>query len=148
MSIIQFQICLVNFFSVTVPIKNEDITTVYKLRESDIDATRDPRSHRLNMTFVAFSLNGHLRDIGTVNGAMFQMCNGSFHEFDAALNFGTRYSKKCQIPAHILYKQSSDPLFYDLYIPYKSETSTAGSSKKLFAVPMMILNKEQNRVNI
>ena len=39
---------------------------------------KDPRSYRLNITFVSFSLNGKLEEIGTVNGAMFQMCNGSF----------------------------------------------------------------------
>jgi hypothetical protein len=38
-----------------------------------------------------------------------------------------------------------NPTFYDLYIPYKSDTSNAGSSKKLHAIPIMILNKEQNR---
>ena len=47
-------------------------------------------------------------------------------EFDAAFNFGTRYSKKCQIPAHILFEQAPNPNFYDLYIPYKSDTSNAG----------------------
>jgi hypothetical protein len=62
-------------------------------------------------------------------------------EFDAAFNFGTRYSKKCQIPAHMLFKNVPNPLFYDLYIPYKSDTSNAGSSKKLHAIPIMILNK-------
>ena len=39
---------------------------------------KDPRSYRLNITFVSFALNGKLQEIGTVNGAMFQMCNGSF----------------------------------------------------------------------
>ena len=39
---------------------------------------KDPRSYRLNITFVSFTLNGKLEEIGTVNGAMFQMCNGSF----------------------------------------------------------------------
>ena len=66
-------------------------------------------------------------------------------EFDAAFNFGTRYSKKCQIPAHILFEQGPNPKFYDLYIPYKSDTSNAGSSNKLVAIPITILNKEQNR---
>ena len=73
------------------------------------------------------------------------MCNGSFQEFDAAFNFGTRYSKKCQIPSHILFKHSRVPTFYDLYIPYMSDTSTAGTSSKLFAVPVMIMNKAQNQ---
>ena len=131
--------------STKVPITNEDITTKYKLRETDTDLTKEPRSHRLNITYVAYSASGILQDIGVVNGGMFQMCNGSFQEFDAAFNFGTRYSKKCQIPSHILFKASSHPVFYDLYIPYTSDTSTAGSSSKLFAVPIMILNKEQNR---
>ena len=136
--------------STQVPIKNEDITTVYKLLDRDPETTqddpKDPRSHRLNMTFISFSLEGQLTDIGTVNGAMFQMCNGSFQEFDAAFNFGTRYAKKCQIPAHLLFRHASLPTFYDLYIPYKSETSNAGSSNKLYAVPIMILNKPNNRV--
>ena len=117
------------------------------MRQTDIDSTKDPRSHRLNITFVSFSLRGNLQEISTVNGVMFQMCNGSFQEFDAAFNFGTRYSKKCQIPAHILFKHAPNPTFYDLYIPYKSDTSNAGSSNKLFAVPIMILNKKQNRDN-
>ena len=131
--------------STKVPITNEDITTKYKLRETDTDLTQEPRSHRLNITYVAYSTSGLLQEVGVVNGGMFQMCNGSFQEFDAAFNFGTRYSKKCQVPSHILFKASTNPVFYDLYIPYTSETSTAGSASKLFAVPIMILNKEQNR---
>ena len=82
--------------STKVPITNEDITTKYKLRETDTDLTKEPRSHRLNITYVAYSASGILQDIGVVNGGMFQMCNGSFQEFDAAFNFGTRYSKKCR----------------------------------------------------
>jgi hypothetical protein len=72
-----------------VPIRREDITTMYKLRETDTDS-KEPRSPRLNITVVSFSAEGTLLNIDTVNGAMFQMCNGSFQEFDAALNFGTR----------------------------------------------------------
>ena len=41
----------------------------------------------------------------------------------------------------MLFKNVPNPLFYDLYIPYKSDTSNAGSSKKLHAIPIMILNK-------
>lgn len=105
-----------------VPIKNEEISTVFKLRQSDIDS--EPRSHRLNITYVSWKLDGNLENIGTVEGSMFQMCNGSFQEFDAAFNFGTRYLKKCQIPAHIFFKFAPNPTFYDLYIPYEVECVT------------------------
>ena len=44
-----------------------------------VDSTKDPRSHRLNMTLVSYSLNGHLKSIETVNGAMFQMCKYVLH---------------------------------------------------------------------
>ena len=126
--------------------KNVNKQLTCQLNTGHVPLIKDSRSHRLNMTFVSFSLEGQLLDIGTVNGAMFQMCNGSFQEFDAAFNFGTRYYKKCQIPPHILFKHPPTPIFYDLYIPYKSETSNVRSSNKLFAVPMMILNKDQNKV--
>ena len=66
------------------------------------------------------------------------MNSGSLQEFDAAFNFGTRYEKKCQIPAHLLFYNAQNPIFYDLYIPYKSDSAI---SNKLFAVPINILNK-------
>ena len=66
----------------------------------------------------------------------FAFYSGSLQEFDAAFNFGTRYEKKCQIPAHLLFNYAQNPTFYDLYIPYKSDSAI---SNKLFAVPISIL---------
>ena len=48
---------------VKVPINKEDITTVYKLRQTDSDSTKEPRSHRLNMTMVTYNVNGELTSI-------------------------------------------------------------------------------------
>ena len=80
----------------------------------------------------------------SVNGAMLQMCNGSFQEFDSAFNFGTRYEKKCQIPAHLLFHYARDISFHDLYIPYNSDTKTNGANYKLYAVPINILNNNKD----
>ena len=67
--------------------------------------------------------------------------SGSLQEFDAAFNFGTRYEKKCQIPAHLFFNYAQNPTFYDLYIPYKSDSAI--SNIKLFAVPINILKNGQ-----
>jgi hypothetical protein len=56
-----------------------------------------------------------------------------------------RYSKKCKIPAHILYENRPNPVFYDLYIPYQSDTSNSGTDNKLIPVPVMILSKSLNQ---
>lgn len=51
----------------------------------------DSRS-RLNITVAAYDLKGKLLFVNeAISGNAFQMCNGSFIEFDAAFNFGTRY---------------------------------------------------------
>ena len=94
---------------------------------------------------VSYSIHGELNSIENINGAMFQMCNGSFQEFDAAFKFGTRYAKKCQIPAHLLFDYPKELTFYDLYIPYKSDTSSNGASNKLYSIPINILNKKENK---
>ena len=47
---------------------------------------------RLNITVAAYDLKGKLLYVNeAASGNAFQMCNGSFIEFDAAFNFGTRY---------------------------------------------------------
>lgn len=47
---------------------------------------------RLNITLAAYELKGKLLYVDEAASAnIFQMCNGSFIEFDAAFNFGTRY---------------------------------------------------------
>ena len=47
---------------------------------------------RLNITLAAYDLKGKLLYVDEAASAnIFQMCNGSFIEFDAAFNFGTRY---------------------------------------------------------
>ena len=46
---------------------------------------------RLNVTVAAYDLKGNLLSVDqTASANLFQMCNGSFLEFDAAFNFGTR----------------------------------------------------------
>ena len=47
---------------------------------------------RLNITLAAYDIKGKLLYVDEAASAnIFQICNGSFIEFDAALNFGTRY---------------------------------------------------------
>ena len=51
---------------------------------------------RLNITLAAYDIKGKLLYVDEAASAnIFQICNGSFIEFDAALNFGTRY-ELCQ----------------------------------------------------
>lgn len=76
---------------------------------------------------------------------LFQMCNGSFSEFDSALDFGTRYRKKCKIQVHQLWSRP-EPIFYDMYIPYRI-TGTFDEDK-LFAVPILIKNLGDNSVRL
>ncbi len=129
-----------------VPIRSEDITNTYKLRADDVD-TNQERSARLNITVASYSAKGELSGLHDVNGAMFQMCNGSFKEFDAAFNIGIRYFKSCQIPAHVIFDRKSEPVFYDLYIPYKKDRKSSGPADRLYAIPIAILNKNQNQVS-
>ena len=50
---------------------------------------------RLNITVAAYNLKGKLLYVDEAASAnLFQMCNGSFIEFDAAFNFATRYDEK------------------------------------------------------
>ena len=47
--------------------------------------------NRLNFTVASYSLRGDFLGMeDNVPATMFQMCNGSFLELDAAFNFGTR----------------------------------------------------------
>ena len=47
---------------------------------------------RFNITLAAYDIKGKLLYVDEAASAnIFQICNGSFIEFDAALNFGTRY---------------------------------------------------------
>jgi hypothetical protein len=77
---------------------------------------------------------------------LFQLCNGTYDSFDAAFNFATRYKKKCNIAARELFERSPESTqFFNIYIPYEIQVGTASESR-LFAIPMLILNKPNNQV--
>eukprot|EP00094_Tigriopus_californicus_P012053 TCALIF_11646-PA protein Name:"Similar to Tmem67 Meckelin (Rattus norvegicus)" AED:0.11 eAED:0.11 QI:708/0.75/0.55/1/1/1/9/0/735 len=112
----------------------EDITNVYNFQ--------GPGS-RFNITAAQYDLRGHLLSVDSAQGMLFQMCNGSFQEFDAAFSFGTNYLKKCKIPAHKLFNRG-EPTFFDLYIPYVTKMAD-NEEEKLFALPMLLLNTRRNQ---
>ena len=108
--------------------REEEISNVYKA---------SGEGSRLNFTVARYSLRGELLGLDSgVSGDFFQMCPGSFAELDAAFDFGTRYSRRCKIPARRLFAEG-EPEFYDLYVPYLSKTE---KETHLFAVPMLIRN--------
>ena len=108
--------------------REEEISNVYKASDE---------GSRLNFTVARYSLRGELLGLDSgVSGDFFQMCPGSFSELDAAFDFGTRYSKRCKIPARQLFAEG-EPEFYDLYVPYLSKME---KETHLFAVPMLIRN--------
>ena len=80
------------------------------------------------------------------SGGLFQLCNGTYDSFDAAFNFATRYNKKCNIAARELFERSPESTqFFNIYIPYEIQVGTVAESR-LFAIPMLILNKPNNQV--
>ena len=108
--------------------REEEISNVYKASDE---------GSRLNFTVARYSLRGELLGLDAgVSGAFFQMCPGSFAELDAAFDFGTRYSRRCKIPARQLFAEG-EPVLYDLYVPYLSKME---KETHLFAVPMLIRN--------
>jgi hypothetical protein len=117
--------------------KEEEISNVYGRRS-------DRGRSQLNVTAVSFSLNGQLLGVQDVDGAMLQLCNGSFAEFEAAFNFGTRYRRHCKVPASQLFAHG-EPVFYDLYIAFNA--STAGvEERKMYALPILLKNYGNNKV--
>jgi len=81
------------------------------------------------------------------SGALFQLCNGTYESFDAAFNFATRYNKKCNIAARELFDRPPESTqFFNIYIPYEIQVGTNFESR-LFAIPMLILNRPNNQVS-
>jgi len=110
--------------------REEAITNVYNAKGEN---------SRLNVTVAKYSLRGELLSFDAASGLTFQMCDGALGESEAAFAFGTRYEKKCKMSAAQLFSRP-EPEFFDLYIPYK-----VGKLDKMFAVPMLSLNDENNK---
>ncbi len=88
-------------------------------------------------------MRGDLLSLDTVDGLVFQMCNGSYSELDAAFDFATRYKKKCKVPVHQLFEKG-EPAFYDLHIPY-TVSSGKNLEHKMYAVPLLLENTPSNQ---
>lgn len=125
-------------------IQEEDITNVYNVRDGTGASTRS----RLNITTAVYSLDGRLLRLEpAASGALFQLCNGTFGSFDAAFNFATRYKKKCKVAARELFEREQESTqFFNIYVPYEIKAGTSSSESRLFAIPMLVLNRPNNKV--
>nr|XP_040580158.1 meckelin-like [Lepeophtheirus salmonis] len=119
------------------PDKKKDITNVYR-----------PQS-RIQISVAEFDIEGRLISFRkSISGSDFNFCNGSFNEFDAALNFGTKFDVKCSLNYELLWdklgKDGRENRFYDLYISYNTSIMDTESTK-LFGLPILLKNLEQNQ---
>ena len=115
------------------------ITTKYALNRGKNEDKGDFKNDRLNLTAVRWSLDGRFLGLNNVSGVELQMCNASYADLDAALDFGNRYRRKCRVPVKSLFNNANSPVFFDLYVPYKGN--------KLYAVPILVRNLGRNAID-
>ncbi|CAB4058506.1 TMEM67 [Lepeophtheirus salmonis] len=103
------------------PDKKKDITNVYR-----------PQS-RIQISVAEFDIEGRLISFRkSISGSDFNFCNGSFNEFDAALNFGTKFEMGVKI--------DSTTCTFPINTSIMDTEST-----KLFGLPILLKNLEQNQ---
>ena len=127
-------------------LKDESITNVYRIGHGK---TLDSKA-RLNISVATYDRNGHLVNFDeSATASLFQFCNGSYNELNAAFNFGVRYQKSCQIPSQAFMQQAKSqdgPRFYDMYVPFEGVGgATEFGNRKLYAIPMRIMNHVENQ---
>ncbi|XP_039593235.1 meckelin isoform X1 [Polypterus senegalus] len=95
---------------------------------------------RLQFIAAVYSAEGNFLKWQNTEGGTLQLCPDTAVKLNAAFNFGTTYRQTCILPLSKILTDFAEPVFYDIYIHFKSSDGVSS----LWAVPVLNLNLQYN----